>query len=176
MSTFVIAEDFRDLASTAYHEAGHAVAFTIAHYEVTSVSIEPGYLHAEHRNSGRPLYRGIAYPTPLPLDKCGDPLQVLPTYVACVLAGPMAQSRYMGIDAEIGKDLDDICRACKFFDCTEEETCQVIKDAFERVAKLFQTAAWTAVPELVLELLEKRCVEGSVVRDIVHRHCPAGRP
>lgn len=157
-----------EIESTAYHEAGHAVAARWLHRAVRTISIVP-----DEDSLGRVEHYPITGAWLRPdIEIDGRTRDYLETSITVSLAGPSAERKYRGRWNRLGAEYDrhEALGAALRLVGSKEQLQHYFRWR-EQIAVDFweDTFRWEQVRVLAAELLERGTMSGRAVRDVLRR-------
>jgi hypothetical protein len=153
-------EQLRARASSAYHEAGHAVAAVLLGFQFKHVTIAPeegslGHvlygIYTMFLNVGRRAYR-----------------RDLRDYLVCNRAGPLAEERHTGHRNDDGAADDDDEFRDILYPMYGERREQYDRDLTGQAGQLV-TTHWRSIERVAYALIEDRTLPYATVEQIVQR-------
>jgi hypothetical protein len=150
---------------TAFHEAGHAVMAELCGRLLTAVEIVGDREHS-----------GMVHSLAFPLDRTGgapgeDEAEDVERQLKIILAGTVAEAMVSGREGwdETSEDLDAAVRLAMRLvdDC--EDVLPLLADIRSDVERDLR-GRWTAVEALAAELLIRKALTGTEVRNLLQQH------
>jgi len=144
----------RQREATAYHEAGHAVAFFAFKHEFKSVSIIPGEgFNGILHGSGLPETLNIDEPSP-------EEEQLVREKIIISLAGPASEHRFTGCENWSGSRRD-FFKASTYAPILGRRPKEFLEPARE-----FVSSNWTKIEAVARSLLERQTLSAQQVQEI----------
>jgi hypothetical protein len=163
------------LRATAYHEAGHAIAAWRLRLRVSKVTVEPDEDFSGMVAHSSPFRR--SHMEGLELGEITPSIQRRAENLMVIsLAGPAAQRNFNPQSVRIYHSNSDHKAVCAILERLVEPSSDVFP-AYYRLMKLRAEALvqndvnWSAIEILARELLQRRTLKGSALREFISSRC-----
>ncbi len=152
----------KELQSTAYHEAGHAVISWALEYEVYKITIVPS-----GDKAGLVIHQNPLFGVPLDRDNSPNAVAQAKKGMMISLAGPIAQRKFSPEswqDHHGAVDLESVADYALRLSGSEEDA-NVFLESFDLEIKGMVDRYWLEIQNLASALLEKRTMTAEEVLD-----------
>lgn len=156
------------LASTAHHEAGHAIARFRQRLAIRSVTIEE-----DEESFGRASHNppGEWFQPDIEVDR--RTRNRIESEIICALAGPEAECRFMGNDDApygAGSQADlDVAALLACYVCGDDDEASAYMEWLRIRARNLVRSEWELVEVLAAALLDRKTLSGHQVRKVLRR-------